>query len=93
MKANRGGHAITETDDIFECGGCQQIPSSGVCMQWFEKAKKTLGAVVAALEELTGVETRRIHVDKGIVATTTPTSSGSGSRGRSAGSPPPSGAR
>jgi hypothetical protein len=61
----------------------------------------TLGAVIADLEELTGVETRRIHVDKSlplrrqgdIAATITPTSSGSGSPARSAGSPSPSGAR
>jgi len=61
----------------------------------------TLGAVIADLEKLTGIETRRIHVDKSLPlrrqgdtgATITPTSSGSGSRARSAGSPPPFAAR
>lgn len=61
----------------------------------------TLGPIIADLERLTGVETRRIHVDKSlpprrrgaIAATTIPTGSGSGSPGRSAGSRHPSGAR
>ena len=61
----------------------------------------TLGPIIADLERLTGVETRRIHVDKSlpprrrgaIAATTIPTGSGSGSPGRSAGSLHPSGAR
>jgi len=61
----------------------------------------TLGPVVAGLEALTGIETRRIHVDKSlpprrrgaIAATTTRISSGSGSRAKSAASRRASGAR
>ena len=53
----------------------------------------TLGPVVSELEQLTGVETRRIHVDKSlprrrpgaIAATTIGTSSGSGSPARCGG--------
>jgi len=55
----------------------------------------TLGPVVARIEKLTGVETRRIHVDKSlplrrrgaIAATIIRTSSGSGSAARCAASP------
>jgi IS5 family transposase len=39
----------------------------------------TLRPVVAELEALTGIETRRIHVDKAIAGTTTPRSFASGS--------------
>ena len=46
----------------------------------------TLGPVVAELEALTGVETRRIHVDKVTAATTTPRRSASGSVARCAAS-------
>src|SRR5215470_2027700 len=61
----------------------------------------TLAPVIAELEALTGVETRRIHVDKSlplrrrgaIVATTTPRGSASGSAARCAASPPRSAAR
>jgi transposase, IS5 family len=53
----------------------------------------TLGPVIAELEALTGVETRRIHVDKAIAATITKRSSASGSAARCAASPPRSAAR
>jgi hypothetical protein len=61
----------------------------------------TLGPVIAELEALTGIETRRIHVDKSlplrrrgaIAATTTPRSSASRSPARCAASPPRSAAR
>jgi len=53
----------------------------------------TLGPVVREIETLTGIETRRIHVDRAIAAITTRTSSGSGSAARCAASPPPSVAR
>src|SRR5689334_4827269 len=53
----------------------------------------TLGPVVAELEALTGVETRRIHIDKAIAATTTHRSSASGSVARCAASPPQSAAK
>ena len=53
----------------------------------------TLGPVIAELEALTGVEIRRIHVDKAIAATTTPRNSASGSAARYAASPPRSVAR
>ena len=53
----------------------------------------TLGPVVADLEKLTGVEARRIHVDKGYRGHNHPTSSASGSAARSAASPPRSAAR
>ena len=53
----------------------------------------TLGSVVAELEELTGIETRRIHVDKGYRGHNHPTSSGYGSRAKPAGSRQVSGAR
>src|SRR5215469_12303288 len=53
----------------------------------------TLGPVVTELEALTGVETRRIHVDKAIAVTTKPRSSASGSAARCAASPPRSAAR
>jgi IS5 family transposase len=61
----------------------------------------TLGPVIAGIETLTGVETRRIHVDKSlplrrrgaIAATTIRTSSASGSPVRRAASPRPSAAR
>jgi len=39
----------------------------------------TLGPVVTKLEQLTGIETRRIHVDRGYAATTMRTNSASGS--------------
>jgi IS5 family transposase len=61
----------------------------------------TLGPIVTELEALTGVETRRIHVDKSlplrrrgaIVATPTPRNTASGSTARWAASPPRSAAR
>ncbi len=61
----------------------------------------TLGPVIKDMEKLTGVETRRIHVDKSlplrrrgvIAAITTRTSSASGSAARCAASPPPFAAR
>ena len=61
----------------------------------------TLGPVVTELEQLTGVETRRIHVDKSlpprrrgvIAATITKRSSGSGSPARPVASLPRSAAR
>jgi IS5 family transposase len=61
----------------------------------------TLGPVIAELEALTGVETRRIHADKSlpprrrgaIAATATPRSSASGSAVSCAASPPRSAAR
>ena len=61
----------------------------------------TLRPVIADLEKLTGVETRRIHVDKSLpprrrgatAATPIRTSSGSGSAARSVALPPPSAAR
>ena len=46
----------------------------------------TLGLIVAGLEALTGIETRRIHVDKAYRGHAHPTSSGSGSQARSAAS-------
>ena len=45
----------------------------------------TLGPVIADLEKLTGVETRRIHVDKGYRGHNIPRGSGSGSPARCAG--------
>ena len=61
----------------------------------------TLAPVIVELEALTGVETRRIHVDKSlplrrqgaIAVTTTPRSSASGSVARYAASPPRSAGR
>jgi transposase, IS5 family len=53
----------------------------------------TLGPVIAELEQLTGVETRRIHSTRATAATTTRRSSGSGSPARPAGSPARSAAR
>jgi hypothetical protein len=53
----------------------------------------TLGPMITDMDRLTGVEARRIHVDKGIAATTTRIGSGSGSRGSSAASRLPSVAR
>ena len=53
----------------------------------------TLGPVIADLQKLTGVEVRRIHVDKGYRGHNHPTDSGSGSPARCAASPARSAAR
>lgn len=53
----------------------------------------TLAAAVADLEAMTGVETRRVHVDKGYRGHDYPHRPGSGSPAASAGPPDRSGAR